>query len=67
MKIRLLLAVLIVGGSLATATAADPPGFRDLFNGRDFDGWVMEGPPEGLTHPAGPPDPVSQPADPARG
>lgn len=55
MKIRLLLAVLMVGGSLATAIAADPPEFCDLFNGRDFDGWVMDGPPEGLTHPDGRP------------
>lgn len=47
--------VIIACGGVATATAADPAAFRELFNGRDFDGWVMEGPPEGLTHPDGRP------------
>ena len=53
--IRLLLAVSGLAGWLAVAGAEAPAEFRDLFNGRDFDGWVMEGPPEGLTHPDGRP------------
>jgi hypothetical protein len=53
--IRLATVVAIVAGWLAVAGAEAPAEFRDLFNGRDFDGWVMEGPPEGLTHPDGRP------------
>lgn len=39
----------------ALVVAEPPAGFRELFNGRDFDGWVIEGPPEGITHPDGRP------------
>jgi len=53
--IRLAIAVAVTGGWLGIAAADTATGFRDLFNGRDFDGWVMEGPPEGLTHPDGRP------------
>ena len=53
--IPLALAVAVSSGWLGAAPADTPAGFRDLFNGRDFDGWVMEGPPEGLTHPDGRP------------
>lgn len=37
----------------AHAQAAEAAGFIDLFNGRDFDGWVIEGPPAGITRPDG--------------
>jgi len=40
---------------MAIAVAEPPAGFRELFNGRDFAGWVIEGPPEGITHPDGRP------------
>ena len=54
-RILPLLAVLTAAVLPAVAGAEPPAGFRPLFNGRDFDGWVMEGPPEGLTHPDGRP------------
>jgi hypothetical protein len=52
---RRTLAAMVLCAGTAAAIAEPPDGFRDLFNGRDFDGWVMEGPPEGLTHPDGRP------------
>jgi len=53
--IRRAIMVAVLGGWLAVAAADEAAGFRELFNGRDFDGWVMEGPPEGLTHADGRP------------
>ena len=32
--------VAVVSWGLATAQAAEPPQFRDLFNGKDLSGWV---------------------------
>ena len=40
---------------VAVAIAGEPAPFRDLFNGRDFTGWSIEGPPDGIEHPDGRP------------
>jgi hypothetical protein len=38
--------VLIACGLLGTICAAGAGEYRDLFNGKDLDGWVVEGPKE---------------------
>jgi hypothetical protein len=40
---------------VAVAIAGEPAPFRDLFNGRDFTGWSIEGPSDGIEHPDGRP------------
>ncbi len=37
------------------AWASDPQGWLELFNGRDFSGWVIEGPDGGIERPDGSP------------
>lgn len=44
---RLVIAVLLSACVAATASAAEP-GFVSLFNGRNLDGWVIAGSPEGF-------------------
>ena len=39
----------------AVARADESATFRDLFNGRDFTGWSIEGPAGGIEHPDGRP------------
>ncbi len=41
--------------SASPARPAEQAGWIELFNGRDFDGWVIEGPPAGITLPDGEP------------
>jgi hypothetical protein len=45
---RLVIGVLL-GACVAAAASAAEPGFVSLFNGRNLDGWVVAGNPEGFT------------------
>lgn len=44
-----------IGLGSAPLPAAESGHFLPLFNGRDFDGWVIDGPAEGITRPDGRP------------
>ena len=43
------LVALVIGLGLPLAAPATEPGFTSLFNGKDFSGWKIAGPPETFT------------------
>lgn len=45
----------VFGLSVSPLRAEEAAEFISLFNGRDFDGWVIDGPPAGITRPDGGP------------
>jgi hypothetical protein len=53
--IRALVSIALLIGSAASLRAAEASRSLALFNGRDFDGWTIDGPSEGITQPDGRP------------
>jgi hypothetical protein len=52
---RTIMAIVIVAMAQATTVADGDTATSRLFNGRDLDGWVIEGPPSGIVHDDGRP------------
>ncbi|NDC52927.1 MAG: DUF1080 domain-containing protein [Planctomycetia bacterium] len=54
-RVSLLLAIGVVAAAAGPVSAAESGDYLRLFNGRDFEGWVIDGPTEGITRPDGRP------------